>query len=44
MKTIVIKHTPRTNTERIRDNYCLLRVAISRMLRGDKPRFKILFH
>lgn len=32
----------RTRTERFRESYCMLRVCISRMLRGDKPRFKTL--
>ena len=32
----------RTAVERFRDSYSMLRVAISRMMRGDKPRFKHL--
>ena len=33
----------RTAGERFYKSYALLRVAIARIMRGDKPRFKTLF-
>lgn len=40
MNTFEIITAKRTAMEKFRESYAMFRVCISRLLRGDKPRFK----
>lgn len=40
MNEFEIIYKKRTTIDKIKDSYSMFRVCISRMMRGDKPRFK----
>ena len=42
MEAFEITTSQRTRIEKFRDSYAMFRVVLSRLMRGDKPRFKKL--
>lgn len=40
MNDFEVVYKERTRFDKLKDSYAMFRVCISRMMRGDKPRFK----